>query len=760
MPTLFWAVPAARVKKVVFLLEASSLFRIRRAAATLAALSCAALLAGCAKPGQPADLVAGASKALVEADVVGRNLEWVKGQTGWPLRLNDVVRQTLPASPPSRLRFVMDVPERARLAFAIGIAPEHQREAGVEFVIRARSGKKEKVVFQQLLEPLTRPEHRLWVEAQAPLAEFAGKAVELTFETRGFEKGEALRRAFWGAPALVVDERREEAPLVIVYLVDTLRADHTTPYGYKRDTTPELQKFAKDAVVFEQPIVHASWTKPSIASIFTSQLPGRHRTVQLRDSLDPGLVTLAEMLKTKGFATGGAVANSVIYSAGTHFEQGFDFWAGLHGEGGRPSKLVFADKVVDTALQWLDSRPGLPNFVYVHTMDPHVPYEPPPPFDRMFPPHPREDYPAIDPRTDYREPEDLERLKAQYDGSIAYGDREFGRFVRELKERGLYDRALIVFTSDHGEEFMDHGGFLHGRTVFDELIRVPLIVKFPKQRDAGKRVKQQVQGVDLLPTILKELGLPVPEPPVIHGHPLQKVMAGGAPEPPAVSEISHRGFVAHGMRTGKDKYVRRFSPMEDELYFDLLQDPREQESRLEQAKERVRTLKAGVEAAMVPNPFRHTLRFVGNDSYELRLATGGWVEGVEALHFGSGESHGLEGNGRKLVLKVRPRPGQPREVVFSVRPQGAPVRLEGTRNGRPLRPQDVWIAQEAIHPDAVPVRLPEIESEHERGVEHIFGPPPADRIGIHVWLVMAPGKSFMSFDDETLERLKALGYVQ
>lgn len=730
-----------------------------RTVATVAALACATVLAGCTPPGSPADLVGGAEQTLIEAEVIGRPRDWVLGQTGKPLRLNDVVRQTVPASPPSRLRYVLDVPPRARLSFAMGINPEHQLEAGVEFVIKARAGSKEKVVFTQLLEPLTRPEHRLWVEGSAPLAEFAGKAVELIFETRGFEKGDAPRRAFWGAPALVVDERREDAPLVIVYLVDTLRADHTTPYGYNRDTTPELMKFSKDAVLFEQPIAHASWTKPSVASIFTSQLPGRHRTVQLRDSLDPGLVTLAEMLKTKGYSTGGAVANSVIYSDGTHFEQGFDYWAGLHGEEGRPSKLVDAAVVVDAALGWLDARPGLPNYLYVHTMDPHVPYAPPAPFDKKFGPPPAADYPAIDPRTDYRVPEDLERLKGQYDGSVAYGDQEFGRFIRALKERGLYDKALILFTADHGEEFMDHGGFLHGRTVFDELIRVPLIVKFPKQRAAGTRVKQQVQGVDVLPTVLKELGLPVPEPPVIHGHPLQDVMTGQAPEPPAVAEISHRGFVAHGMRTSKDKYVRRFSPIEDELYFDLLQDPREQNSKLEQAKERVRLLKAGVEAAMVPNPFRHSLRFVGTGSYDLRLATGGWIEGVEALHFGTGESYGFEGNGRKLLLKVRPRPGQPREVVFSVRPQGAPVFLEGTRDGRPLRLQDVWIAQEAVHPDAIPVRLPEIESEHDKGVEHIFAPPPADKLGLHVWLVMAPGKSFMAWDEETRERLKALGYI-
>src|SRR6185295_4562890 len=123
---------------------------------------------------------------------------------------------------------------------------------------------------------------------------------------------------------------------------------------------------------------------------------------QLRDTLDSGHVTLAEMLQAKGFATGAVIANSVIYSAGSNFEQGFDFFAGLHGAGNRVSKVVEAGPVVDAALAWLDGRRGFPNFLYVHTMDPHVPYTPPPPFDRKYTPHPEPGHPAEDPRTDFK----------------------------------------------------------------------------------------------------------------------------------------------------------------------------------------------------------------------------------------------------------------------------------------------------------------------------------------------------------------------
>ena len=713
----------------------------------------------CSPAPQPLDLLSErARERWAEAQVAGRDRSWVAGQTGKHVRLNDVVRRTLPASPPSLVRYTLDIPRGARLHLGAGIAPDKQDRPGTEFVVKVRHDGREDTVWTQLLDPVSRPAHRKWVAADVDLARFEGRGRELVLETRGYEQdADDPRRAFWAEPVITVPDG--EAPLLVIYLVDTLRADHTTPYGYARDTTPELAAFAKDAVVFEQAIAQASWTKPSVASIFTSQLPGRHRAVQLRDTLDAGHTTLAEMLQAKGFATGAAIANSVIYGANTNFEQGFDFFAGLHGPGDRPSKAVDADVVVDAALSFLDARRGFPRFLYVHTMDPHVPYGSPPPFDRKFGPPPAPGREAADPRSDYQEPLDRERIIAQYDGAIAFGDREFGRFVRELKSRGLYDRATIVFVADHGEEFLDHGQWTHGKTVFDELIRVPLVVKLPGGKSAGARVKQQVQAVDILPTALEALGLPVPAPPVIAGRPLQPVVAGGAPEPPAVSEISHRGFVAHGMRTSKDKYVQRFSPEEDELYFDLVADPKETTSRADQARERVRFLKGGLEAAMVPNPFRHTLRFEGADAYEIRLKTGGWFEAVETTGFGPEDRYEIAGNGRKLIVTVKPRADRPREIAFAVRPMGAPVELEGARRGRPLAAGDVLIAQEGVHPPSVPFKLPEIESEKER-VENIFAPPPAGRPGVHVWLVMTAGKKPPAvMDRETCERLKALGYI-
>ena len=736
--------------------------RARRVFAFLAVATSAAatvlLSSACRRPAPAVDLLRLGVPA--EVNVNGRGADWFAVQQGKPLRLGDEVRVTLPASPPSRLRYVVDVPEGARLTFTCGIPPDRYDRPGVEFVVHARRrGGEWRTLFAELVDPLRRSEHRRWLPFEVDLSEFAGRGSELAFETRGFERDDDARRAFWGAPALTV--AAAEAPLVIVYLVDTLRADHTGVYGYARDTTPRLDAFARDAVVFEQAVAHASWTKPSVASLMTSLLPAQHEAVQLRDPLDERHVTLSEMLRAKGYATGAAIANAVIFMPGSRFEQGFDVFTGLHGPRGHASKDVEAAVVVDAALRFIDARRGLPTFLYVHTMDPHVPYTPPAPFDRKYEPHPAPGHPGIDPRTDYKEPLDRERLIAQYDGDIAYGDREFGRFLDQLRARGLYDEALIVFLSDHGEEFLDHGGWLHGRSVFDELVRIPLLVKFPGRRFAGRRVSEQAQEVDLLPTVLLSQGLPVPEPPAIAGRPLQPMIEGrSGGERPAVSEISHRGFVAHGLRTSRDKYVQRFSPQQDELYFDLAQDPKEQRDRQGEARERVRALKAQLEGGMAPNLFHHVLRFAGDSRYEVELQTRGWIDDVSAKGLAAGETQQLLDQGRRLVLKVAPRPGQPREVTLRLRPRGAPIRLTGTRDGRPLAPRDVFVSAAGTHPAALPVALPDIEGEQGDTAEDIFrAPKPTAGPGLWLWLRAVPGRQRMTFGHDAREHLKGLGYI-
>jgi arylsulfatase A-like enzyme len=718
------------------------------------AAATALLLSACGGPPEPTDLM-DARGSLVEASAAGLDREALLARVSQGLRINDVLRRGFPAGPPGLLRFALDIPKGGRLQAAVAIDPRFHDRPGVEFVVKVRHDRREEVAWTLVLDPIARAEHRAWVPVDVDLSRFAGRGRELVLETRGYEKAGEAGQAFWGTPAITASRK---APLAIIYLVDTLRADHTGVYGYERKTTPELDAFAKDAVVFEAAVAHASWTKPSVASILTSQLPGQHRAVQLRDPLDPQQVTIAQRLDARGFATGAAIANSVIYGAESAFDRGFDLFAGLHGDDDTRSKLVGADVVVDQALAFLRSRRGMPTFLYVHTMDPHVPYAPPAPFDRLFEPHPTEAHPARDPRTDYKEPLDRERMIAQYDGDVAFGDQEFGRFVRELKTLGLYEDALVVFLADHGEEFLDHGLWLHGRSLFDELIRIPLVVKFPGNRGAGTRVAKQVQGIDVAPTVLEAMRVTLS--PDLGGRPLQRALARDEPPRPALAEISHRGFVAHGVRTEDEKYIRRFSPDDDELLFDLRRDPREQTSVAAHSPERLRLRRAQVEAGMAQNPFRYVLQARGTGRLALRLETRGWLEGIELAGLGPQERSSVGGNGRTVDLLLQPRDGAPREISFTVRPVGVPVLLSGTRDGRPLRPLDVAIGEGGQHPEALPYRLPDIESETERdrGLR-LFAAPASASSPVRLWLTLPPGQSLGELDAATRERLRALGYV-
>jgi len=215
-----------------------------------------------------------------------------------------------------------------------------------------------------------------------------------------------------------------------------------------------------------------------------------------------------------------------------------------------------------------------------------------------------------------------------------------------------------------------------------------------------------------------------------------------------------------GVRTDGDKYIRRFSPDDDELYFDLARDPGEKTSLARESPDRVRLLQAQAEAGMAASPFRYAVEVAGSGRFALTIETRGWLEGVEATGLGPQERWRLGGNGRRLELALAPRPGAPRQIGFTVRPVGAPVTLAGTRDGRPLRPADVAVGESSVRPEVFPFRLPDVESETEadRGL-NLFAAPRGTASGVRVWLALPAGRSLEELDPEARERLKALGYV-
>ncbi len=303
---------------------------------------------------------------------------------------------------------------------------------------------------------------------------------------------------------------RVSAPVsgpIIVISIDTLRADHLPAYGYTNVKTPAIDALARDGVVFDRAYSHAPQTLPAHASMLSGQLPFE---TGVRDNvgftIKNGERLLPQMLRERGFATGGIVSAYVLRKE-TGISQGFDFFDGdmppaspelsigqVQRDGGASEQI---------AEHWLDSVGTSRAFLFLHLYEPHKPYAPPDRFAQYSP----------------------------YDGEIAYADEIVGRLVTYLKSRQLYDRATIVLLSDHGEGLGDHGEQEHGLFVYDEAIHVPLIIKQETNAGKGRRVRDLVQHIDIVPTILDLVKAPGAGN--FHGRSLKPVLEGTGTLAPA-----------------------------------------------------------------------------------------------------------------------------------------------------------------------------------------------------------------------------------
>jgi arylsulfatase A-like enzyme/uncharacterized membrane protein YbhN (UPF0104 family) len=395
---------------------------------------------------------------------------------------------------------------------------------------------------------------------------------------------------------------------VLFIVIDTLRADHLPMYGYAEGHTPNLDRFTEDAIRFDQAFTNSSWTRPSFASILTGRLPSSHGVMAKSDALPSAVTTLPEALAPAGYATGGFATNFNV-APYFNFHQGFEQYVYLEpefvlGADDASAKLLLmqfirqriekfraakgevlpgtayqdAATVNAAVTEWIDGQSRSPWFLFVGYMDPHDPY--------FAHPYDGSGYArAAHQRPD---PSEAPRLAELYDGEITYWDAEFGKLLDGLRERGLYDELTIVVTSDHGEEFNEHGGFWHGTTLYDEQVRVPLLVKLPNARRGGTVVGHWVQSIDLMPTVLRQLGVEVPE--AVQGGDLfvgtDVVYAEESHEGNVLESVRHLdGTDEHKLITANPDNPRGLQPVE--LYrVDL--DPAEQQNLATRSPDQVR----------------------------------------------------------------------------------------------------------------------------------------------------------------------------
>jgi arylsulfatase A-like enzyme len=496
------------------------------------------------------------------------------------LRLGPSDVNALAAAPPTTIAFGLKVPPDARLEFNYGIWCDEEilhsaggsRTAGFAVVISA--GGPEETLFRRTvrLEP---GRVLAFKSGSIDLSRFAGRRVSFRLVTDGDER--AL--AFWFNP--IIYALRRNARYVILISLDTLRSDHLSCYGYGRDTSPNIDLLAKDGVRFAETRAPSPWTLPSHLSMITALDTLNHGVFTPDLRLDPRTPTLAELLKAKGFYNA-AFTGGVFVSGFYGFSKGFDSFQAL----GEVADRDAAAKLADKATRWIERNLDRDFFLFLHTYQIHDPYLAEEPWTRRYlrarAGSPDPDMTPLrfnhaDRFTPLSEETRLDMV-GLYDGEIRYTDEILiGPLVAKLKALGIYDRTMIVLTSDHGEEFFEHGSWLHTHSVYDEVLRVPLIVKFFGSRNAGRTVRSPVFGVDVMPTIAEELGIGLSSE-TLDGKSLLSLADGGdeaagkAPRP-GISDLASRVLGIHvprkvGIIRSPYKFILNepYSP-EDRAYF-------------------------------------------------------------------------------------------------------------------------------------------------------------------------------------------------
>ena len=399
------------------------------------------------------------------------------------------------------------VPAEGRLRFSLGFK-DPPPLAAVEFVVTADG----KEVSRRLLAT----DKKGWRREEVALAARGETTIALTVRlTSGSQDATGRPWVAIGSPR--ISGKPPHKPRVLIWLSqDTVRADHTSAFGHSRSTTPTLDALSREAIVFEDAVATAPWTLASLASQLTSRYPAAHGATHKDFQKDPARPTLFDVLASRGFTVLGVTGNSFV-SADFGLAGGLD---GLWYVEGRAAELNHA--VVHRALRDWD---GGDVALFIHYMDPHYSYVPPPPYDRVFDP----DYRGAVDGVNFRSlgpgapASDLAHVKALYDGEIAYTDAEIGRLLGRLREQGLVENALVLYTADHGDELLDHGGWYHGHTLYRELLHVPFVLRVPQL--AARRVKEPVSMIDVAPTVLEAMGFPAPA--AFQGESLLPVVNGG-----------------------------------------------------------------------------------------------------------------------------------------------------------------------------------------------------------------------------------------
>ncbi len=480
--------------------------------------------------------------------------------------LAGISREALVSRSPETIRMDVDLLDHSRLDLSIGTVEDDP----VTFRVMASAGGGKETT---LLERTVTAPYR-WESAPIPLVAPASPKVALFFSLSSEQPG---RLGFWGSP--VVRHRGTRRGVVVIW-ADTPRADHLEVYGYSRPTSPSVRRMAEQGTLFRNCLTQATWTKVSTPTLMTSLYPTSHGVREWHDRIPASTVTMAEVYRDAGYATFSFPANGFTGQI-TNLHKGFDE---VHAADSFPEDAQHknARLGMDRLFAWLEVHRDVPFFAFLNFMDPHDPYKPYPPYDTRW----------ADPAKAEAHEKDAEKVRkfianpllkwmamatrgellkagldpaayvgyeqAWYDGSIRAMDAEIGRLLERLRSMGLDRSTLVLLTSDHGEEFLEHGRMFHGQSPYGELNHAPLVFWQPDTVPPGKVVDDLVGTIDLMPTLLEMSGLS--SPPSVQGRslvPLLRRAAGGSAagwtERPTITEKLLSNARSKGRRRGASR---------------------------------------------------------------------------------------------------------------------------------------------------------------------------------------------------------------
>jgi len=494
--------------------------------------------------------------------------------------VQDEFRNAFDVHIPGAVTLTGTVPVGHDLVFSVALAERRwaQKLGAVLFEAAIRSSADDQqVVYRASLQP--EEKGRKWQDLRVPIDLTAPREVEISFRFNPANSTGSGDGCLVSVPILSPRSRVPEKPNVLIYLIDALRPDHLGCYGYPRLTTPHIDELAKDSVILSNAFATSSWTVATLPCIFTGVEGDIHQMNWDSSSLEDNFTTLPEVLQRGGWTTWQIVAHLSALAPEKNLAQGFD--AGLYLDWPDESRKTSSADLNTKIFPWLDQHKNDPFFLFVHTIDVHRPYHLAKEYTELF-------------QAPYSGEGGADKHHISlYDASVRFNDEHFGRLMDKLKALDLYDDTLIILMADHGEELWDHPdeahitfGWGHGRTIYDEVLHIPLIIKLPESRHAATKLAQVVSQLDLFPTICDALGLPAPDD--LPGRSLVGLAAGTQTWRPrklfhtldryGAGEVKLRLHKIYAVREGTYKYIRRVSPIWDEALFDIAADPAETRS--------------------------------------------------------------------------------------------------------------------------------------------------------------------------------------